>query len=142
MDMNKSFVPRKEDRNPSWRLVDATDKVLGRLATEVADALRGKDKPEFTPHVDTGDYVVVINCEKIKLTGAKWDQKLYRSHSGWMDGFKERTAKDVLKKNPTHIVKHAVKGMLPKNRLSRQILDKLKIYSGSEHPHKAQIGTN
>lgn len=141
MDMNRSFVLRPEDRDPKWRLIDAEGKILGRLATEITDALRGKDRPEFTPNTDSGDYVVVINCDKVRLTGDKWDQKLYRSHSGWMGGFKERKASDVLAKHPTHIIKYAVKGMLPKNKLSRQILDKLKIYSGSEHPHKAQIGS-
>jgi large subunit ribosomal protein L13 len=139
MDMNKSFVLRKEDRQPVWRVIDATDKVLGRLSTEVAEALRGKDKPEFTKHEDAGDYVVVINCSKIKLTGNKWDQKMYQRYSGYRSGLKERTARQVFAKDPSEIIRLAVKGMLPKNRLSSQLHKKLKAYNGSEHPHSAQV---
>ena len=141
MDMNKSFVFKKENAQRVWKKVDASGKVLGRLATEVADILRGKDKPNFTPHADSGDYVVVVNCDQIKLTGDKWEQKIYKSHSGWMGGLKERTAMDMFKKDPGFIVQHAVKGMLPKNKLSRQVIKKLKVYSGSEHPHKAQLAS-
>ena len=138
MDMNKSFVLRKEDRSPEWHVIDASGKVLGRLATHVADVLRGKDRPEYTPHTDSGDYVVIINCDKIVLTGNKWKDKIYRSYSGWRSGLKERSAREVFEKDPTRIIRAAVKGMLPKNKLNRQIIKKLKIYVGSEHPHKAQ----
>jgi len=139
MDMNKTFFLKKEDREPRWHLIDATDKVLGRLATSIADILRGKDRPEYTPHTDSGDYVVVTNCEKIVLTGKKWDGKIYETFSGWRSGKKEKTAKEVLAKDPAILIRLAVKRMLPKNRLNEQIIKKLKIYSGSEHPHKAQI---
>jgi len=139
MDMNKSFFLKKEDRAPNWHLIDASDKILGRLATQVADILRGKDKAEYTPHTDTGDYVVITNCEKIVFTGDKLRDKIYINHSGWMDGKRERTAKEVLAKDPTELVMRAVRGMLPKNRLSRQIIKKLKIYVGTDHPHVAQI---
>ena len=139
MDMNKAFNLKKEDSNPQWRLVDAQGKILGRLATEIADTLRGKNRPNYTPHTDGGDYVVVINAEKIVLTGNKWEDKIYDRYTGWMGGYKVTTAKEMLVKHPTEIVHHAVKGMLPKNKLNRQILKKLKNYTGSEHPHKAQI---
>lgn len=139
MDMNKSFVLKKEDRNPQWHVIDASGKVLGRLATDVANILRGKDRPEYTPHTDSGDYVVIINCEKIVLTGKKMTDKMYVTYSGWRGGRKERSAQDVYDKDPSIIIKKAVKGMLPKNKLCRQIIKKLKVYKGSEHPHKAQI---
>ena len=139
MDMNKSFVLKKEARNPQWRVIDASGKVLGRLATNVADVLRGKDKPEYTPHTDSGDYVVIINCDKIVLTGNKWKDKIYPTFSGWRGGLKERSAREVFEKDPTQLIKLAVKRMLPRNRLSRQIIKKLKIYTGSEHPHSAQV---
>lgn len=121
-----------------WLLVDAEDQVLGRLATRVADLLRGKHKARFTPHVDAGDFVVVVNAEKIKLTGQKLDQKKYHRHSGYPGGIKTRTARELLAKKPEDMIKLAVKGMLPKNRLNRRILTKLKIYAGPEHPHAAQ----
>ena len=139
MDMNRVFFLRKEDAKPNWHVIDAEGKVLGRLATGIANTLRGKDKPEFTPHTDCGDYVVVVNADKIVLTGNKLEGKEYRHHSGWMGGMKVRTAKQVLEKHPTQIIELAVKRMLPKNRLSRQIIKKLKIYTGAEHPHKAQV---
>jgi len=139
MDMNRTFFLRKEDRKPTWKLIDAKGKVLGRLATEIADILRGKDKPYYTPHADAGDYVVVINAEKVKLTGDKLEQKEYDRYTGWMGGYKVRTAKEMLEKHPTHLVEHAVKGMLPKNKLNREIIKKLKVYAGPEHPHAAQI---
>ena len=141
MDMNKSFFLKNEDRKPKWHVIDASDKVLGRLATSIADILRGKDKPEYTPHTDSGDYVVVTNCDKIVLTGNKWEDKIYKSYSGWRGGLKERSAQDVLKKDPSFLIKAAVKGMLPKNNLSRSIIKKLKVYTGSEHPHEAQVNT-
>lgn len=139
MDMNRTFFGKKTEHKPVWRLIDATDRPLGRLATEVADILRGKDRPEFTRHADMGDYVVIINADKVKLTGKKWDQKIYRRHSGYMGGLKETTAEEMQKRHPDFIITHAVTGMLPKNRLSRQLIKKLKVYAGAEHPHQAQI---
>ncbi len=139
MDMNKSFVLRKEDRDPKWRVIDAEGKVLGRLSTEIATILRGKDKPEYTPHTDSGDYVVVINCEKIVLTGNKWEDKEYANYSGWRSGLKLTSAKDMLIKHPTDIIRLAVRRMLPKNRLASEVIKKLKIYVGPSHPHAAQV---
>lgn len=142
MDMNKTFFLRKEDANPQWRLIDASGKVLGRLATEIADILRGKDQAEFTPHTHSGDYVVVINAEKIVLTGNKLDGKVYLSYSGYMGGQKSKTAREIMEKTPEKLIELAVKRMLPrtnKSALSRSILKKLKVYAGSEHPHVAQI---
>lgn len=139
MDMNKSFFLRKEDRKPAWHVIDASNQVLGRLATQIAHILKGKNKAEFTPHVDAGDYVVVTNCKKIVLTGNKWDGKIYVSYSGWRSGKKERTAKEVFEKDPSLLIKHAVKRMLPKTKLGRQMFKKLKVYSGENHPHEAQI---
>ena len=142
MDMNKAFYLKKEERAPAWVLIDAEGKVLGRLATKIADKLRGKDKPEYTPHTDTGDYVVVINAEKVKLTGDKWDKKLYARYTGYIGGYKTRTAKEMREKKPEEIIKLAVKRMLPKNILNREIFKKLKVYAGPEHPHAAQISTD
>ncbi len=121
-----------------WYVIDAEGMVLGRLATRVAAILRGKNKPIFTPNVDTGDYVIVINCDKVVLTGKKLEQKMYRHHSGYVGGLKEETAKDVLAKKPVFMVAHAIKGMLPKNALGRQMFKKCKLYAGSEHNHEAQ----
>ena len=137
--MNRSFVLKKEDRKPQWHVIDAKGKILGRLATQIADILRGKNTPLYTPHADAGDYVVVINAKEIALSGNKWEDKEYISYSGWFGGKKVLTAKDVHQKDPSELVRHAVKGMLPKNKLNRQILKKLKVYAGTEHPHKAQI---
>ena len=139
MNMNRSFVLKKEERSPQWHLIDAKDKVLGRLATGVADMLRGKDKPYYTPHTDSGDYVVIINAEKIVLTGNKWEDKEYITYSGLSSSKKVTTAKEMLVKHPTKIIELAVKGMLPKNKLNREIIKKLKVYTGPEHPHKAQL---
>jgi large subunit ribosomal protein L13 len=141
MDMNKCFFLRKEDRQPAWHVIDASDRVLGRLATQVALILRGKNKPEFTPHTDTGDYVIITNCEKIVLTGDKWKGKIYRSYSGWRGGLKEPSAEEVFKKDPTLLVKYAVKRMLPKSILGRDLIQKLKVYVGDKHPHTAQLAT-
>ena len=138
MDMNKAFYLKNEAKDPKWRVIDAQGKILGRLATEIADMLRGKDKPYYTPHTDSGDYVVVINADKIELTGDKWEKKEYDRYTGWMGGYKITTAKEMLKKFPERIIEHAVKGMLPKNKLSRQIIKKLKVYAGNVHPHIAQ----
>ena len=139
MNMNKTFFLKTDERTKKWRLIDAQDKVLGRLATEIADILRGKDLPQFTNHTDGGDYVVVVNAEKVKLTGNKLKGMVYTSYSGWIGGKKEKTVEEVLAKDPTYVIHHAVKGMLPKNKLSRQLERHLKVYAGPEHPHKAQI---
>ena len=140
MDMNRAYFLKKEDCKPKWLVVDASDKVLGRLATGIADTLRGKGKPEYTAHANCGDYVIVTNCEKIKLTKDKWTDKIYKTYSGWRGGLKEKTATEVFKKDPTALIRLAVKGMLPKNKLSRQIIKRLKIYVGDEHPHKRGRG--
>ena len=121
-----------------WHVVDAKGVVLGRLAAKVANVLRGKNKPVYTPHMDTGDFVVVVNAAQVALTGNKEEQKTYMSYSGWKGGERYRTVAEVRAKHPEKIIEHAVKGMLPKNRLGRQILTKLKIYPGAEHPHTAQ----
>lgn len=139
MNMNRSFTLKKEDRKPQWRVVDAKGKILGRLATQIADMLRGKDKPYYTPHTDSGDYVVVINAEKVVLSGSKFKDKEYVSYSGWIGGKKVKTAREIMEKHPTRIIEYAVYGMLPKNKLNREIIKKLKLYVGEEHPHKAQI---
>lgn len=129
---NPDTTPRK------WYLVDANGKTLGRLASEVASVLRGKNKPQFTPHVDTGDYVIVINAEKIAVTGSKLTDKLYRHHSGYVGGMKTTTLKEMLAKKPTQVIEHAVRGMLPKGALGNQMYKKLHVYAGEEHPHAAQ----
>jgi len=139
MSMNKHFVLKKEERAPQWRVFDAEGKILGRLATQIATVLRGKDKPYYTPHTDSGDYVVVINAEKVALSGNKMEDKEYIRFSGWMGGKKVATAKELLAKHPTQLVEKAVKGMLPKNKLNKEIFKKLKVYVGPEHPHKAQV---
>lgn len=139
MDMNKAFFLRTEDQKPHWRLIDAEGQVVGRLATRIADALRGKDRAQFTPHSDAGDYVVVINAEKIVFKGNKMADKVYERYTGYIGNKKFLTAQQLLEKQPELIIELAVKGMLPKNKLSRQLLRKLRVYAGTEHPHKAQI---
>lgn len=134
----KTFVAKENEINKNWYLVDAKDKILGRLATQIAMRLRGKHKPIFTPHADTGDFIVVVNAEKIKLTGNKWNEKVYYRHSGYPGGLKETPVKKLLEKNPADILRFAVKGMLPKNSLGRRQLKKLKVYAGADHPHQAQ----
>ena len=129
---------KKSDNPQKWYLVDANGAVLGRLASQVAHRLRGKHNPKFTPHVDTGDWVIVINAEKIVLTGRKMDQKMYYRHSGYIGGLKQMSAKELLEKKPEELVRSAVKGMLPKNKLGRQLFKKLKVYPGNAHPHEAQ----
>ncbi len=121
-----------------WYVVDAEGQTLGRLATQIAETLRGKGKPEYTPHVDTGDFVVVVNAEKIGVTGQKLDQKMYYRHSGYPGGLRSRTLREQLERRPTEVIRKAVKGMLPRNRLARAQLGKLKVYAGPEHPHAAQ----
>ncbi len=139
-NMNSAFFLRSEDRAPQWKLIDAEGQILGRLATQIADMLRGKDKPYYTPHTDCGDYIVVINAEKVALTGDKWDQKQYDRYSGYIGGYKVETAREVRTKRPTDLLYLAVKRMLPKNSLSAAMINKLKLYVGSEHPHAAQLG--
>jgi len=134
----KTYVANATDRERNWLLVDAEGQTLGRLATQIADALRGKRKPAYTPHVDTGDFVIVVNAEKIAVTGKKLDEKLYYRHSGYPGGLRSRTLREQLERRPTEVLRKAVKGMLPKNRLARQQINKLKIYAGPEHPHDAQ----
>ena len=129
---------KKEELTKKWYLVDAEGKVLGRLASQIAKILRGKHKPTFTPHVDTGDFVVVINAEKVKLTGNKLNNKVYTRYSGYPGGLKVITAKKLLLKKPEEIIRHAVKGMLPRGPLGRRMFKKLKVYSGDSHPHQAQ----
>jgi large subunit ribosomal protein L13 len=129
---------RKEDVRPKWYVVDAENKVLGRLASEVAKVLRGKHRPTFTPHVDTGDYVIIINAHKVALTGSKWDQKVYRWHTGYPGGFREMPVRTLHKRHPERIVEHAIRGMLPKNKLGRAMFRKLKVYAAAAHPHVAQ----
>jgi large subunit ribosomal protein L13 len=141
MDMNRAYFLKNEDRKPSWHLIDAEGQILGRLATQVAEILRGKNVPTYTPHTDSGDYVVIINAEKIALSGNKWEDKEYISYSGYIGGKKIRYANEMLQKHPTDIITLAVKGMLPKNKLNRAIIKKLKVYAGAEHPHFAQINT-
>jgi large subunit ribosomal protein L13 len=134
----KTYTAKKGEIAREWYLVDADGQTLGRLATRIADMLRGKNKPEYTPHVDTGDFVVVVNAEKIQVTGNKLDQKRYYRHSGYPGGLRSRTLREQLDRRPTEVLRKAVKGMLPKNRLARQQITKLKIYAGPEHPHEAQ----
>lgn len=131
-----NLTTRTRQRN--WYIVDARDQILGRLAARIATKLRGKDKPEFTPHVDSGDFVVVINADKIKTTGNKMDQKIYYRHSGYPGGLKQSSLRTMLQHKPERALYYAVKGMLPKNRLARAQMKKLKVYAGSEHPHQAQ----
>ncbi len=133
-----TFIAKKDEIERNWVLVDAKDKVLGRLAADVASILRGKTKPTYTPHTDVGDFVVIINAEKVVLTGRKLEQKTYYRHSGYMGGLKSRTARQLMEKNPEEIIRHAVKGMLPKNSLGRSMFKKLKVYAGEAHPHEAQ----
>jgi len=135
----KTFMARNDEVARQRVLVDATDMVLGRLAADVAAILRGKTKPEYTPHTDVGDFVVVINADKIKVTGKKEEQKLYRRHSGYMGGLKELTLKQMMEKKPEEVIRLAVKGMLPKGSLGSAQLKKLKVYAGAEHPHAAQL---
>ena len=134
----KTYSPSSKEITRDWVIVDASDKILGRLASQIAQRLRGKHKPEFAPHMDAGDFVVVVNAEKVKVTGRKLDQKIYYRHSGWIGGLKETVLKDMMASKPDQVLIKAVKGMLPKNRLGRQMLKKLKVYSGTEHPHAAQ----
>jgi len=134
----KTFVATPENRERDWLVVDATGKTLGRLATQIADILRGKHKPEYTPHCDVGDFVVVVNAEKIAVTGKKREEKLYYRYSGYPGGMRSRTLAEMLERRPEEVIRLAVKGMLPRNRIARAQLRKLKIYAGADHPHVAQ----
>ena len=134
----KTFSLNNSEVSRDWVVFDASGKILGRFATKIADKLRGKDKPTFTPHVDGGDFVVVINADKVKVTGNKAEQKKYYRHSLYPGGLKEKSYKEVLESTPERIIENAVKGMLPKNKLGKSIIKKLKVYSGSEHPHESQ----
>ena len=134
----KTFVAKPSDRQRNWYVVDAQGKTLGRLATQIADVLRGKRKPTYTPHIDTGDFVVVVNAEKISVTGKKLSDKRYYRHSGYPGGLRSISYGALLAKSPERMVEKAIRGMLPKNTLGRQMLSKLKVYAGPEHPHKAQ----
>jgi large subunit ribosomal protein L13 len=134
----KTYLPKVNLDQRKWHVIDADGAVLGRLAVQIADVLRGKNKPVFTPHLDAGDFVVVINAEKILVTGKKETEKLYMSYSGWKGGERFRSVSEIRQRHPEKLIMHAVKGMIPKNRLGRQLLTKLKVYKGAEHPHKAQ----
>ncbi|NPA38897.1 MAG: 50S ribosomal protein L13 [Thermodesulfobacteria bacterium] len=129
---------RKEDVKRDWYIIDAKGKILGRLASRIAYMLQGKHRPDYTPHVDQGDFIVIVNADKIKLTGKKWDQKIYWRHSGYMGGLKLETARQLLQKHPERLIYLAVKRMLPRNRMRKRLLKKLKIYAGPQHPHTAQ----
>jgi large subunit ribosomal protein L13 len=136
--MRTTHITKTADVVKKWYVVDATDHTLGRLSSEIAHILRGKHKPTYSTHIDTGDYIIVLNADKIKVTGKKIDQKIYRKHSGWTGGLKETTLKVMMEKKPEEVIYHSVKGMLPKNNLGRQMFKKLHVYTGSEHEHEAQ----
>ncbi len=133
-----TYSAKRSDNKENWCVIDAKDKILGRLASQVAYRIRGKNNPLFSPHVDTGDWVIIINAEKIRMTGNKLDQKKYYRHSGYIGGLTTETAKELLEKKPTEVIKKAVRGMLPKNRLGRKLGRKLFVYAGDQHPHAAQ----
>ncbi|MCL1889858.1 MAG: 50S ribosomal protein L13 [Desulfovibrionaceae bacterium] len=134
----RTFSPTPKDINREWYVVDAENKILGRLAAQIAHRLRGKHKPEFAPHMDNGDFIVVVNCEKVAVSGKKLAQKKYYRHTGYPGGIKETSLEKLLDRKPEEALRHAVRGMLPKNRLSRALMKKLKIYAGKDHPHTAQ----
>ena len=138
MFTQKSYVLKPSEASKKWYLLDAEGQTVGRLATRLADMLRGKNNPQYTPHTDSGDFVVVVNAEKVVFTGNKLEKKVYYKHSGYVGGLKEHTAKEQLERKPTEVLMHAVKGMLPKNTLGRKQLTKLKIFAGTEHTHSAQ----
>ena len=134
----KTYLPKRDAIERKWLVIDAEDKILGRMAVRIADILRGKHKPTYTPHLDCGDYIIVVNAEKVRLTGNKESQKIYQDYSGYMGGLKERNAADVRKRHPDRLIRDAVWGMMPKGRLGRAQFRKLKVYAGPEHPHEAQ----
>ena len=135
----KTYQTRSEDLNPEWHVIDAKDQTLGRLSSQIATLLQGKHKPIYVPHLNTGDYVVVVNAEKVRVTGRKRQQKMYYRHSGYHGGLKERTLTEMLERTPTRVIRQSVKGMLPKNALGRHMLSRLKLYAGEDHPHQAQV---
>ena len=134
----KTYSPKAGEVQRNWYVIDAQDKILGRMAAEIARRLRGKHKPEFAPHIDTGDFIVVVNAKKVKVTGQKLEKKKYYRHTGYPGGLKETTLARMMESKPEEVIRHAVKGMLPKNRLGRAMLKKLKVYAGPEHPHQAK----
>ena len=134
----KTYLPKVNEIDRKWLLLNADGEILGRMAVRIANLLRGREKPSYTPHLDTGDFVVVINADKVKLTGNKENKKIYQNYTGYMGGLKLRTAKEIRAKDPTRLIKDAVKGMMPNNRLARQQLRKLKVYINNDHPHQAQ----
>jgi large subunit ribosomal protein L13 len=134
----KTYTPKPEDIQREWLVVDAKDQTLGRLASQIAHLLRGKHKPMFSPHMDVGDYVIVINCDKVRVTGRKLDQKNYYWHSGYPGGLRSRSLREQMDKYPERVIEAAVRGMLPKNKLGRQMIKKMKVYKGDSHPHAAQ----
>jgi large subunit ribosomal protein L13 len=134
----KTYSAKARNIKRKWCVVDATDKILGRLASNIAARLRGKHKPVYTSHVDTGDFIIVVNADKVRLTGKKWSDKLYHHHTGYIGGLKTASAEELLSKKPEELIRHAVRGMLPKNSLGRTMLRKLKVYTGADHPHQAQ----
>ena len=136
--MMKTFIPKNPGETRNWQVVDAADKPLGRLAVNIANALRGKTSPTFTPSVDTGDFVIVINAEKVRLTGRKLEQKEYQRYSGWRGGLKRFSAETMLEQHPDRMIKQAVRGMLPRNNIGDWMLTRMKVYRGAEHPHQAQ----
>jgi len=138
----KTYSTKAGEIERQWHVIDASDKILGKLATEAAKLLMGKHKPIFTRHLDTGDFVVIINAEKVRFTGKKGEQKLYHSHSGYPGGLKSISLERLMETNPPRVIQHAVKGMLPHNRLGAKMLKKLKVYAGEEHPHLAQTGAS
>jgi len=140
-NMNRAHFASELTQKPRWRVIDAQGKIVGRLASEIAIALRGKDRADFTPHANMNEYIVVINAEKVVFTGDKMTEKVYDWYTGWIGGLKHVTPEELLKKNPGEIIRKAVVGMLPKNKLSRALERQLKIYAGSQHPHKAQVST-
>ncbi|MEQ9619339.1 MAG: 50S ribosomal protein L13 [Deltaproteobacteria bacterium] len=134
----KTYMARSEDIEKKWYLIDGEGKTVGRVATKIAALLRGKEKPQFTPHADTGDFVIIVNADKLNFTGKKWEQKKYYWHTGYPGGIKSITAEDLAKKHPEDIIKKAVWGMLPKNKWQKKLIARLKIYTGNEHPHSPQ----
>ena len=139
---NKTYFPKESEVKPAWHLIDASDQVLGRLATRIARTLQGKDKPTYTPHILTGDYVVVINAAKVRVTGNKTDQKIYYRHSGYVGNLKETSLSDMMEKHPDRVIRLAVKGMLPDTKRGRQMLGRLKVYAGESHRHELQVANS
>ncbi|MCC6713441.1 MAG: 50S ribosomal protein L13 [Candidatus Dadabacteria bacterium] len=137
-----SYMARSEDFEKKWYIIDGEGKTVGRLSTRIATILRGKDKPQFTPHADIGDFVIVVNADKVKFTGKKWEQKKYYWHTGYPGGIKSITAEDLAKKKPGEIIRKAVWGMLPKNKMQDKLISRLKVYAGNEHPHVSQQPEN